>query len=105
MDLSIYCPYCLKHTSVDKLITSGLYVGPDSKNYTFPTSWYNSKTKQTWNMCKCNSCDGVLLLLNDGEKIYPTPQPSPTDIRIPKIIRTDIEEAKKCFSVSAHRCF
>ena len=52
-------------------------------------------------MAKCNSCEGIMLVLDEGEVIYPAPQPSPTNIKIHEIIRCDIEEAKKCFSVSA----
>lgn len=100
MSLSVYCPHCGKYTSVERLITTtSTTIG--NRPVTFPTSWYNSKIKKSWWMAKCNSCEGVMLVLDEGEVIYPTPQPSPTDVRIPEIIKCDIQEAKKCFSVSA----
>lgn len=53
-------------------------------------------------MKKCNSCQNVVLLKNDGESIYPSPLPSPTDSRIMDLVKLDLEEAKLCYSVSAY---
>jgi hypothetical protein len=102
MNLSIYCPFCHKYTSVEQLITSTrTYVGSSSNPITTSVSWYDSTNKVSWWMGKCNSCGGILLIQDDGKKIYPTPEPSPTDKSIPEIIRQDIIEAKLCFNVSA----
>lgn len=102
MSLSIYCPFCHQYTSVEGLTTSsGTYVGGNRNPITVPVSWYDSIKKEKWWIGKCNSCSNVMLLLDDGKKIYPAPEPSPTDNRIPKIIRQDILEAKLCYNVSA----
>lgn len=100
MSESIFCPHCLKYTSIDSvIITTGTSIG--GNQVTTSGSWYDSKRKVSWSMKKCNSCQEVVLLKNDGEKIYPSPQPSPTDSRIIDSVRCDLEESKLCFSVSA----
>jgi len=43
------------------------------------------------------------LVLNDGWRAYPSPMPSPTDDRIPNPMRSDLVEAKVCFSAEAFR--
>jgi Domain of unknown function (DUF4145) len=44
-----------------------------------------------------------VLVLNKGDIIYPQPLPSPTDDRIPELIRNDLNEAKISYSVKAFR--
>lgn len=44
-----------------------------------------------------------MLVLKDGDIIYPNPTPSPTDPLVPKELATDLDEAKRCFSVEAYR--
>jgi len=64
-------------------------------------NWYNDKTKESWWIGKCNSCEEPMLILDKGEKIYPTPQPAKTDERVPNDIRNDMDEAKRCMTVSS----
>lgn len=52
---------------------------------------------------KCHNCHNIMLVINQGEKIYPTALPSPSDERIPEDIRNDLDEAKMCFSVDCYR--
>jgi hypothetical protein len=51
----------------------------------------------------CNGCQGVVLVRGNGEVIAPDPLPSPTDANIPRAIRSDLIEAKKCFSARCYR--
>jgi len=97
--LSIYCPYCHRHTSVDPAPVKV------ERNY---EKWYvgalwKKNSQETWWMGVCNHCDNPVLILGRGHRIYPTPLPSPTDENIPEAIRNDLDEAKMCFSVSAWR--
>ena len=41
--------------------------------------------------------------MNDGEKIYPSPLPEPTDPNIPEDLARDLDEAKMCFTVNCYR--
>jgi len=93
-DLSIYCPYCHRYTSVDRVrVEVDCY---EKKRYV-DAFWRN------WWMGVCNCCNNPVLILGYGDRIYPTPLPSPTDKNIPEAIRNDLDEAKMCFSVSAWR--
>jgi hypothetical protein len=51
----------------------------------------------------CNACNGVILVADNGARIYPFPLPTPTDIRIPEELRKDLDESKMCFSVDCFR--
>ena len=42
-------------------------------------------------------------MLNKGDRVYPSPLPSPTEKDIPDLIRLDLDEAKICFSSGAYR--
>jgi hypothetical protein len=98
-NVSIYCPHCLKHTA--------LIVG-----YTTCEVNYDDKRKvplilylgsDFWWIGICNACKQPVLVYNEGVIVYPNPQPSPTDQRIPDFISRDLDEAKNCFSISAFR--
>ena len=97
--LSIYCPSCHRHTSLDPAP-----VKYKSGSYTYTTeAFWEQDYQNTWWMGVCNSCNEPVLVLNKGEKVYPSPLPKPTDQNVPAAIRNDLDEAKQCFSVSAFR--
>ena len=58
---------------------------------------------ERWWIGVCNNCDRPVLVLGTGNLIYPNPLPKPTDENIPEDIRNDLDEVKKCFSISAWR--
>lgn len=95
--LSIYCPYCHRHTSLD--IAPSIH---SSGNNTAKCIWKKNEREKWW-IGVCNFCHNPVLCLNDGDRIFPNPQPSPTDERIPEDIRNDLQESKDCFSLGAYR--
>jgi hypothetical protein len=97
--ISIYCPHCHQHTSLD--IARAAY-GP---NYdpSYTGAIWKKNERESWWIGICNHCDEPVLSLNAGEAIYPNPLPSPTDHRIPKDIGDDLTESKFCFSIGAFR--
>ena len=56
-----------------------------------------------WWIGVCNYCQEPMLVLGNGETIWPTPIPEPTDQRVPEAIRNDLDEAKTCLQVRAYR--
>jgi len=80
--MSIYCPYCHKHTHLNKVGEYGISTGQ-------------------WWMGECNSCHNVVLIHH--REIYPNPLPRPINERIKGEIKKDFEEANSCFSVNAFR--
>lgn len=54
-----------------------------------------------WWIGVCNSCEQPVLVLNQGDVVWPTPLPQPTDEHIPEEIRADLDEAKRCLTVFA----
>lgn len=97
--ISIYCPHCHKHTSLD--IARAAY-GPEYAPKYTGAIWKKNDYEKWW-IGICNNCDNPVLCLNSGESIYPNPLPSPTDHRIPEDIRGDIDESKYCYSIGAFR--
>ncbi len=108
-----FCPYCKKlvhfswcHTSEysDKHII-GKYLG----------EYYIRNRTGTWAMAECPSCENIVLVKMEQVsdrygldklklvEIIPTPLPNPTDDRVKKEVKIDIDEAKICFSVKAYR--
>jgi len=55
-----------------------------------------------WWIGICNSCQMAVLVEGQGVRVFPAPQPSPSDPTIPSKLRRDLDEAKMCASVS---CF
>lgn len=104
--VSIYCPFCNQRTSLKEAPV--YYNDPDYTGYgggkikNAKAKWQKNANESWW-IGICNFCREPVLVLNDGEKIYPAPLPSPTDSRIPPEVRNDLDEAKKCFSVGAYR--
>ncbi|UEG52598.1 DUF4145 domain-containing protein [Mucilaginibacter daejeonensis] len=97
-NISIYCPFCHRHTAVSPAPTR--YTGKYGIVEETPAMWLGDGE---WWIGLCNYCQKPMLVHADGDTIYPTPMPTPTDLRIPEGIRLDLEEAKRCFSVSAFR--
>ena len=102
--VSIYCPYCHKHTSLRPAPVKYEGVGDYGSTYRVTTGAFWEKDKGiTWWIGVCNSCKEPVLVLNNGTRIYPFPLPSQTDDRIPEHIRKDLDEAKISYSVKAYR--
>jgi hypothetical protein len=99
-DLTMYCPHCQKHTSIQ--IANTKYQGQYGGWYETPAIWEKDNGIQWW-IGICNSCLEPVLVCNRCEIIYPNELPSPTDKNIPDPMRTDLIEAKTCYSVSAYR--
>src|SRR5947208_649292 len=99
MNVSIYCPHCLKHTDlrVARYVHGDGYGGRTSK----PALW--NETNEEWWIGVCNSCQEPVLVRGDGDTIYPTPRAKPTDANIPKELRADLDEAKNCFASNCYR--
>lgn len=97
--LSIYCPYCHKHTSLTPAPVKYKY---GYNEYTIGAFWERSYN-DTWWMGVCNACDMPVLVHNKGDHVYPSPLPKPTEQDIPQNIRSDLDEAKICFSSGAYR--
>lgn len=98
--LSIYCPHCHRHTSIDPAPIEGI----DSYRQTICLgAFWKKRPGETWWMGVCNYCQNPVLVLNNGSTIYPAPAPKPTDENVPDGIRRDLDEAKACFSISAWR--
>jgi hypothetical protein len=99
-DLTMFCPHCQKHTSIQ--VANAKYKGQYSGMYDTPAIWQKDESS-TWWIGICNSCLEPVLVLNKCDIIYPHELPSPTDNNIPDPMRTDLIEAKTCFGVSAFR--
>jgi HEPN domain-containing protein len=56
-----------------------------------------------WWIGICNSCHNPVLVRGEGQQIYPSPLPSPTDPAIPQELAKDLNEAKLCLSVGCYR--
>lgn len=82
--MSIYCPYCHKHTYLTILTNSRTPTGD-------------------WAMGRCNACDFVVLIHSNTGNIYPNPLPKAIDENIKENIKKDCEEANLCFSIRAYR--
>lgn len=97
--LSIYCPHCHRHTSLDP---APVKVKRDYEEW-YVGAYWKADHQDTWWIGVCNGCQKPVLVLNHGATVYPNPLPSPSDSSIPQAIRDDLDEAKQCFSVSAWR--
>ena len=98
--ISIFCPYCHKYTSLTAA-TQRVSTGT-GRDVIVRVEWKDSD-KEPWWIGLTNCCQSPVLIHEEGDIIYPTPLPSPTDKRIPESIRQDLEEAKMCFSINAYR--
>lgn len=94
--ISIYCPHCDRHTSIEPALIE-VKRGSDVE-----AIWKQGPGKMWW-IGVCNYCHEPVLVLNEGVKVYPHPLPMPTNQHVPEAIRADLDEAKQCFAVSAWR--
>jgi len=99
--LSIYCPHCEQHTSLDP---APVEISVGSERSRVPAIWEVGEYERWW-IGVCNSCEQAVLVheLGESSAVYPHALPSPTDSNIPDPMRGDLDEAKRCFSVSAWR--
>jgi hypothetical protein len=103
--VSIYCPYCRRYTNLTpaKATTQrhlGVPYGFEDVKY--PCAW-KRMDNDVWWIGICNACIKPVLVHNNGDIIYPNSLPSPSDKRIPEIIRRDLDEAKICYVAGAYR--
>lgn len=99
MRISIYCPHCHRHTSLEP---APVEVKIDLRPYYVGAVW-KQDDNSTWWIGVCNYCKAPVLVQNNAKTVYPHPLPQPTDPNVPDEIRADLDEAKKCFAVSAWR--
>lgn len=99
-DISIYCPYCNRFTSIRYATQKICFADGTEEIYKSNTI---DRSGSTWSICFCNYCQSVLLLNERTGSIYPNPRPVPSDSRIPDDLRIDLDEAKLCLSIDCHR--
>ena len=92
---SVFCPYCHRFTALSVVIS--IHGG----NHTYVHK--SEKNSKTWWMGMCNNCKEICLVVENGERVFPHPLPTPTDERIPENLKNELDEAKICFSVGAYR--
>lgn len=100
MAVSIFCPYCHKHTA---LSTARAKYDAESRGEGKTAAIWEKRPGCRWWIGICNACQNPSLVLNQGDCIYPQPLPSPTDPNIPKDLASDLDEAKMCFAVNCYR--
>ena len=100
MAVSIYCPHCRKHTALSTAQAHFNHMGRDGQTGAI---WFSQFDKCNWWIGICNACHQPSLVKEAGQIIYPTPLPSPTDPNIPEELASDLNEAKKCFSIESYR--
>jgi hypothetical protein len=102
-DVSIYCPYCHRYTSLTVAPTIVDYAG---RHLEANVVYTDPRNDSEWWIGICNSCkEAVLVHSRNGysPRISPDPLPSPTDERIPDPMKSDLVEAKMCFAAHAFR--
>lgn len=97
--VSIYCPHCRRHTSIEP---APVEVRVRHDWFHVDALWKQSDGNVWW-IGVCNYCQRPVLAHNEGDIIWPHPLPEPTDSNVPESIRADLDEAKQCFTVSAWR--
>ena len=88
--ISLHCPHCRKYTSVSCAVYPSY---PEEKRI----EW------KGWWMGVCNACQKPMLVSPGDSTVFPAPSPPPTDRGVPDPMRSDLDEAKRCFGVSAWR--
>ncbi|MFX1396850.1 MAG: DUF4145 domain-containing protein [Promethearchaeota archaeon] len=99
---SAFCPHCNQH-SLFTLIENNVQWQIRQNCGKRPYCVYLESEGNYWWMAECHSCNKLVLILNNGERIYPSPQPKPSDENIPENVRKDLNEAKMCMTVSCFR--
>jgi uncharacterized protein DUF4145 len=97
--ISIYCPHCHLHTSIEP---APVEIERGYDTFHVGAIWKQAYDSAWW-IGVCNYCNRPVLVQNEAITVYPHPLPEPTDANVPEIIRTDLDEAKQCFAVSAWR--
>jgi hypothetical protein len=103
--VSIYCPHCRQNTALSVAMVRGsTYASPVPRLVDFQTAaiWYRDDDDYWW-IGTCNHCGEPVLVHNEGDIVYPSPLPPPSDTNIPQEIRLDLDEAKRCLQVQAYR--
>jgi hypothetical protein len=102
--ISVVCPYCHERSGIVPAATTSGYLAVCRPG-----------GDVAWWMGQCSGCRNMVLVrqgmarMQGGREyvpipsVFPTPQPTPTDERIPGDIRHDLIEAKQCFSVPAYK--
>jgi hypothetical protein len=100
MAISIFCPYCHKHTE----LSFAPVKCKDKYGLTFttPATWESDDGRYWW-IGVCNACQQPCLVQDRGVRVFPQPLPSPTDPNIPKELASDLDEAKMCLAVQCYR--
>ncbi len=96
--VSIYCPFCHRHTA----LRTGVNRITDEYGHHREIPAIANVSNFIWWIGICNSCEGAVLVRNQGDIIFPGTQPSPSDPRIPDSLRRAMDESKKCASVSCY---
>ena len=111
--LTGFCPYCKKLVHF-----SWCHTGNEHEHHVinrYLGKYYIENKVGIWAMAECPSCDNIVLIKmkidssgydNDAlvlVEIIPALLPNPTDDRVKREIKIDIDEAKICFSVKAYR--
>ncbi len=91
----VYCPFCGTHTSLEM---ASLTIESVDRRY---LGWWRSRAGSEWWIGLCTNCQRPMLVNAHGHQVYPEPQPSSTDTRIPGLMREALVEAKQCLSVGA----
>ena len=99
MSGSIYCPHCHKHTQ----LSVGLSVIEHGGRSIEAPAVCKDIHHRSWWIGLCNACGQACLVLENGQRVYPQPLPSPTDIAIPDDIAKSLNEAKLCHSLGCYR--
>ncbi len=99
MAVSIYCPFCHRHTSLEPAPVQVSYA---RNTWTVDAVWQKDYLNKWW-IGVCNYCGSPVLVNNDADIVYPTERPTPTDAAVPDSIRRDLDEAKQCFAAGCHR--
>jgi len=104
LGLTMYCPFCHEHTQISPVFVNLLAHGI-VQTTNIPAALDDPRGGPPWwiGVCDNKVCRKPVLVYGSAQMIYPTPQPAPTDPRIPEHIRRDLDEAKRCATVSAWR--
>lgn len=95
---SAYCPHCHQFTLIT-VVDANL----ELHGSIHARCVYRGRVPgRYWWIGECHSCNGVVLVLNNGISIYPRSKPQPSDERIPEEIKYSLDEAKRCFTVEAY---
>jgi hypothetical protein len=100
---SVYCPHCHQFTGLTPA-PAETECGHCGVSVRTAALWKMTPSDVWWiGVCNNPECRQPVLVHGNGDRIYPSPLPSPTDKRIPTEIGNDLTEAKTCFAAAAFR--